>query len=181
MKRLAALSIALFFVMAIGQAQTQIANMGTKNEKQTERTAIKEILGKQLNPISMNSFSTQFGNLTDVKWLRTVNFDIAIFTNNGREMKAYYDSDGNLVGTTEYKTFNDLPAKGQKYILAKYKDYSVGPVIFYDDNTENGSEMFLYGIQFADADNYFVELAKGDLKIVVQVTPEGNVSFFKKL
>ncbi len=62
-----------------------------------------------------------------------------------------------------------------------YKDYTIGPVVFYDDNEANSTDMILYGEQFEDADNYFVELSKGTKKIVVQVSPEGVVYFFKQL
>ena len=41
--------------------------------------------------------------------------------------------------------------------------------------------MILWGIQFDDADNYFAELSKGTKKLVVKVSPEGSVSFFKNL
>jgi len=41
--------------------------------------------------------------------------------------------------------------------------------------------MILYGIQFEDADNYFVELSKGTKKIVLQVNTDGVVFFFKQL
>jgi len=39
----------------------------------------------------------------------------------------------------------------------------------------------LYGVQFEDADNYFVELSKGIKKNVLQVNTEGVVCFFKQL
>jgi hypothetical protein len=54
-------------------------------------------------------------------------------------------------------------------------------VIFYDDNEHNDNDMMLYGIQFEDEDNYFVELSKGSKQIVLQVTPEGNIFFFTEL
>ena len=41
--------------------------------------------------------------------------------------------------------------------------------------------MVMYGIQFDDSDNYFVELTKGTGKIVLRVNPGGTVFFFKKL
>jgi len=39
----------------------------------------------------------------------------------------------------------------------------------------------LYGAQFEDADNYFVELSKDKNKLVLQVNNEGIVFFLKKL
>ena len=41
--------------------------------------------------------------------------------------------------------------------------------------------MIMYGVQFDDADNYFVELSKGSSKIVVKVDMKGEVTFFKQL
>jgi hypothetical protein len=96
-------------------------------------------------------------------------------------MKTFYDIDGILVGTTQIKTFGDVPVKGQQAIKKNYKDYTIGQVVFYDDNEANDTDMKLYGMQFDDKDNYFVELLKGTNKIVVQVNTEGDVFFFKDL
>ena len=41
--------------------------------------------------------------------------------------------------------------------------------------------MVLYGNAFEDADNYFVELANNDKTIVLQVSMDGLVSYFKDL
>ena len=96
-------------------------------------------------------------------------------------MKAFYDGDGSLVGTTSSITFAQIPAKGQKEINTKYKGYKIGPVVFFDDNENNETDMILYGLQFDDTDSYFVELTKGQDKIVVKVDPAGFVDFFMKL
>ena len=86
-----------------------------------------------------------------------------------------------MVGTTQYKTFADVPVRGQTEIKKMYKDYAIGSVVFFDDNELNPTDMILYNIQFDDADNYFVELSKGTKKIVVQVNTEGDLFFFKDL
>ena len=93
----------------------------------------------------------------------------------------YYDSNGKLIGTTSSKAFTDVPAKGQQEIKTKYKDYTAGPVIFYDDNEENDTDMILWGLQFNDADNYFVELTKGNSKLIIRVDTAGGISLFKQL
>ena len=36
---------------------------------------------------------------------------------------------------------------------------TVDTVIFFEDNNVNDTDMLLYGNQFSDADNYFVELS----------------------
>ena len=79
------------------------------------------------------------------------------------------------------KTFADLPKKAQKRIRSEYKNYKIGPVAFFKDNEANDSDMILWNTAFDDADNYFVELKNPQRDIILQVKPEGEISFFKQL
>ena len=96
-------------------------------------------------------------------------------------MIAYYDDQSNLVGTTKVVSFASLPKNAQHEINRKYKDYKVGAVIFYDDNENNDTNMILYGMEFEDSDNYFVELNSAKKNLVLKINPEGAVSFFKNI
>ncbi|MDP4292764.1 MAG: hypothetical protein Q8908_16910 [Bacteroidota bacterium] len=185
MKKFAMFSFALLFALAVGQVQAQDTKGEPKKEirkeKKMERVALRKLEGKTVSQISKNSFNADFGKIPDVKWERLETFDKATFTKDGHEMSAYYDPDGKLVGTTSIKTEDYLPAKGLKNLLKKYPGYTIGQILFFNDNEANETDMMLYGIQFEDADNYFVELSKGNKTIVVQVTAEGNIFFFKQL
>ena len=153
----------------------------TKKEAKTERKALRKLEGTKVSELAKTHFYSDFGNVPNAVWKRVDTYDQVIFTKDGQKMTAFYDYDANLVGTTSNKKFTDLPARAQQEIKAKYKNYSIGTVIFYDDNEANETDMILYGAQFEDADNYFVELAKGAEKIVVEVNPAGFVTYFKKL
>ena len=59
-------------------------------------------------------------------------------------MTAFYDENGDLVGTTYPKKFTDLPANAQMEIKTKYKDYKIGPVVLYDDNEANDTDMIMF-------------------------------------
>jgi len=192
MKKLAVLSFVLLFASAVMQSQAQVVQKESvketkkevkteKKELKNERKALRKLEGNKVSIMAKNHFYTDFGNVPNVKWKRVDTYDEAAFVKGGKKMKAFYDADGNLVGTTSPKTFADLPAKGQQEIKAKYKGYTVGPILFYNDNETNETDMILYGLQFDDTDGYFVELTKGNDKIVVQVDPLGYVNFFKKL
>jgi hypothetical protein len=186
MKKLAILSGTFLFIVALAQGQAQKTEKekvrGTKSEVKTERVALRKLEGTNVSVLAKNNFSKDFSGAKNVQSKRANTFDEFLFTNkDGQEMKAYYDYEGNLVGTTQRKTFADIPIKGQEQIKAKYKDYTIGEVLFYDDNEMNDTDMVLYGLQFDDKDLYFVELVKGTSKIVVQVDMEARVSFFKKL
>jgi hypothetical protein len=181
MKRSFVISTALLLGLAICTMNMQSAEAQTGTKSKSAIKAPKKLEGSNVSEMSKTHFYADFGNIPNAEWRRSINFDEAKFIKDGKDVTAFYDYDANLVGTCTPKTFADLPAAGQKEIKAKYKDYSVGPVILFDDNEANDTEMILYGLQFEDANNYFVELAKGNDKVVVMINPEGVLSFFKKL
>lgn len=182
MKRLGILSVTFLIALSVAQGQTaKSGNAQTKETKKEQRVALRKLEGKAVSQTAKNSFNADFGKLPNVQWRRIETFDEASFIKDGKEMKAFYDYEGKLVGTTKIVTFADVPAKGQQEIKARYKDYSIGPVVFFDDNELSATDMLLYGVQFEDADNYFVELTKGTSKIVIQVNTMGEIFFFKQL
>jgi len=186
MKKLVVLSMTFLFAMSIVLGQAQKADKEktkeTKKEAKTERVALKKLEGSDVSSVAKSNFSSDFKDAKNVEWKRIETYDKVSFTNkDGQKMSAYYDIDGNLVGTTQFKTFADIPENGQKDIKKNYKDYTIGQVVFYDDNENNDTDMILYGVQFEDQDNYFVELTKGTNKIVLQVNTIGEVFFFKQL
>jgi hypothetical protein len=171
MKKFAILTMTFLFAFSLVQAQTQ----------KTERVPLKKLAGTAVSETAKKNFMTDFSATTNAQWKRVGTYDEVTFTKDGQKLTAYYDGEGNLVGTTATKKFTDLPAKGQAEIKAKYKDYTIGPVIFFDDNDKNDTDMILWSQQFDDEDLYFVELSKGADKLVVKVDLAGLVTLFKKL
>jgi len=152
-----------------------------KKELKADRKALKKLDGSQVSYQSREAFYSDFGDPGNVTWERTTYFDEATFMQNGQKVTAYYDDRSGLVGTTMHKHFNEIPASAQRYINREYKDYKITEVIFYNDNEANDTDMFLYGTQFDDADNYFVVLKKVDKTIILTVGPDGSVNLFKRL
>jgi hypothetical protein len=190
MKKLFVLSAAAFFLNATVNAQSEVGSVKNektklKKEKAKEekkaRMALRRLKGKEVSNESKTAFYNDFGNIPVTKWERTTNFDEATFTKDGQVMKAYYDGESKLVGTTTQKTFADIPVSAQKLINKKYKGYRTGDVIFFDDNEKNETDMIMYRMQFDDADNYFVDMKKDAKEVILKVDMGGNVSFFKQL
>ena len=152
-----------------------------QEQLQKVKNQIKHLEGDEVSYQAEQSFLADFEDVSDVKWERVDPYDVAEFTKDGKEMKAYYDFDADLIGTTHYVTFEDLPQSGQEEIKEEYKDYEIGPVVFFHNNEANSGLARLYGIEFEKADNYFVELTKGSEKIILQVLDNGQVFFFKEL
>lgn len=193
MKKLFIFSVATMLMAGAAAAQTtetvvkQDLKSVSKNERQMrkekkeERKELRKIRSTEASYQSKQQFLVDFPNISAKSWKHTDGFDEATFVQDGKEMNAFYDENFKLVGTTTLKSFADLPAKAQKEIDEKYAGYSKEKVILYDDNEFNETDMILYSQPFADEDSYFIEL-KNDTKILVlQVSMEGEVSFFKQL
>jgi hypothetical protein len=186
MKNWIVIILVLFMIDALGQTQAQVSKnenpKEVKKEVRAERKALKKLKGPNINPASKASFAKEFGTQAkNVAWKLTDYYDEATFEKGGKWMTAYYDEDGSLVGTTNHASVKDIPVVAQNYIQKHYMKAVVKDVIFFDDNEYNETDMFLYGLQFDDADNYFVELTQGKKQFVVVSDPKGKVTFFKQL
>ncbi len=171
MKKLTVLVMMVFLAAAFVQGQA------VKRGKVT----LKKMTGNAVSADVRGRFQEDFGNIPNVKWFRSSYFDEASFVKDGKKTTAFYDPDGQLVGTTTIIKFSDLPAVAQSKIKEEYKDYKVENVIFFDDNEDNSTDMYIYDHQFDSADNYFVEMSSASRKIVLQVDPKGQIYLFAEL
>ncbi len=188
MKKLTFLLIISFFSFSAARTQDLLSESRTTPNSENEISQgksdiipVKELKSRDVDIITKNHFKSDFIDPRQVEWDTWGTLDEASFTLNGQNMKAYYNSSGELIGTTQDKNFTDLPSRSQKEILSKYGDYSIGPVTYYDNNEANELDMILWSSEDVDEGLYFVELTKGPDKIVVQVTPFGAVSLIKRL
>jgi hypothetical protein len=152
----------------------------TKAQREENRAERRERNATEPNYTTNQNFLLDFPNATNVHW-KINGFEEAIFTINGKEMKAFYDWNHDLVGTTTAVSYFDMPEVARTYIEKHYSDYTTQSVILFNDNEYNSTDMILYGNPFEDADNYFIELKNNNKTIVLQVNMEGLVTFFKDL
>lgn len=192
MKRLMILSATAMLVVSAANAQTTAAlrsdviaakneKKETKSEKREERKELRKLNGNKVSYQAQQQFLRDFNSATIIKSARSTNFDEFTFSQDGLVTTAYYDSDADLVGTAQTKSFADLPIKAQQSINKMYKGYKPTEVYFFNDNEANETDMVLYNTRFEDVDSYFVELENNNQKIVVQVGMDGGVAYFAKL
>ena len=179
MKKSNVMLMALLVFMSLSTMQMNASE--TRNDSKTNRVPLRKHEGTEVSEQSKIHFMADFGNIPDVQWKSSNNFDEAVFNKNGTKMTAWYDIDEKLVGTTSEVSFANLPADGKKALKTRYKDYTIGKVIFFDDNEVNETDMILYNQQFNDADNYFVELSKGKSNLIVMINTRGELTFFKQI
>ncbi len=163
--------------MNIDKSMEHSIKMKHKEDKQEFR----RMKGWDVPTRTLDAFAVDFGRNYTPAWSKLDNLDEATFVQNGQPVSAFYDFNSNLVGTTQHKTFADLPVKAQQHIREHYSNYTPTDVLLFDDNENNDTDMILYGNQFEDKDSYFVELSDISKKIVVQVSMDGDVSYFTTL
>ncbi|HLA59698.1 MAG TPA: hypothetical protein VK622_13080 [Puia sp.] len=193
MKKLFIISVVTLFLASSAIAQEidlSIRSYSTaKNQNNESDPSFTENKKSDLTELELKNFSSQtrasfysdFGYIPIINWEITDQFDKISFMKNNVLYTAYYDSNSELVGTISNASVEDLPAHALQTINKKYKGYTVGNVVFYDDNESNQTDMMYYGQQFDDEDKYFVELQNDKEKIVVQVNTVGEVLFFHTL
>lgn len=152
-----------------------------KEEKKEERKAMRKLEGSEVSMQAKEAFRGDFSDVSAVSWKRGPYYDEVTFTKDGVSQTAYYDFDAELVGTIIPKSFSALPASAQKWINKKYAAYQKVRTILFDDNEENESDIIMYGDQIDGSDMYFTELKKGNQTIILKVTTDGNVAFFKEM
>jgi hypothetical protein len=160
-----------------------------KNQNNVSEPSLSVNKKRDLSEFELKNFSNQtranfysdFGYIPITNWEITDQFDKISFMKNNILYTAYYDSNSELVGTISIASVSDLPAHALQDISKKYNGYTVGNIVFYDDNESNQTDMMYYGQQFDTEDKYFVELQNDKEKIVVQVNTVGDVSFFRTL
>jgi len=166
--------------VAFSEPAKFIVHKTSKAQREENRLIRREKLATTPNYSTEQHFMIDYPDATNVSWNRA-GYEEASFTLNGKDMKAFYDYNNELIGTTTMASYADIPANAQKEIEKFYKDYTPQSVVLFDDNEYNNSDMILYGNAFEDADNYFVELTNNTKTIVLQVNKEGLVSFFKDI
>ncbi|BAV09838.1 hypothetical protein SAMN05421788_1011271 [Filimonas lacunae] len=122
--------------------------------------------GNTVNTKVLNHFQTQFEGASNVRWKTGDLYVKASFTMNEQKMEAFYDADGELIGTSYAVDYSKLPARATKNIAEKYAAYQVTETIEFD-NVKDGL-------------NYYVSMVSATNKVVLQVSAQGEVSVFKK-
>ncbi len=166
--------------LAFYVASNSTSHKITKSQREENRAIRREKALTEPTYMAEQHFETDFPDATNVTW-KKIGIEEASFTLNGKEMKAFYDYNNDLIGTTMPVSYLDMPAIARNYIAKHFSDYTTQSVILFDDNEYNQSDMVLYGNAFADTDNYFVELSNNNKRIVLEVNMEGLVTFFKDL
>lgn len=132
----------------------------------------------------LNQFSYDFKDATDVSWKIDGNCQKAEFVLEGKKLTAFYSLTGEYMGVTRPVAFKTVPASAQKEIGTQYTGYKVGEVIELQPKATAQSALSTYASSSSfndDSKVYFVDLKNEKEEILVRVTTNGDVYFFKQV
>ncbi len=113
-------------------------------------------------------FVASFGKAKNVSWKTDGRFDKVSFQLGNEKVNAFYDVDGELIGTSKDLAFDKLPKAGLETITTKYTfpEYQVKHCMEFT-NASNEK-------------NFYVSFDKAGETIVLEITKIGMVSVFSK-
>lgn len=111
-----------------------------------------------------NNFEILFPRATNVEWAEAPQFLSATFTVDDEEMTAFFAKDGDLIGTTQKMELSQLPAKGLKKIKKTYPTFTITEALEFTSGEQS---------------KYYVMVADGNRKQILEVSAFGDVSVFK--
>jgi len=121
---------------------------------------------KSINYHIRHQFSAAFNDAENVSWKADRHFVKATFTLEGEQMEAFYNNEGDFLGTSKTFAFDKLPKKALAAIM---KLYPYPPYKLQEC------------IEFVNGDgdkNYFVSFQKENEKLVLQISSFGKVELF---
>ena len=115
----------------------------------------------------LESFNKAFPQATEVVYKVTEKFTEVSFTWHNMQLQAFYDLDGNSIGTSRHIAVKDLPLTYLLNIRREYPDYVPTEAIEFD-HTDAGL-------------NYYVTVVSAQKAYVLEVSSNGTISVFKKM
>ncbi len=157
-----------------------------RNDYKQEQTETKANNPNAVSVLTKNQFAKDYPNATDIYFLKTNNYYQVSFKSDKKKVRAYYDFNNQLIGTTRLVEFKDIPEKARQEIKDKYKGYSVSRVFLFELNPHNDSYpnndyqyLTLFGTRFEKASNYFVELRTDNTELILKVSLAGEMDLFR--
>lgn len=120
----------------------------------------------EVNQKILTSFKKDFSTAINVQWKALEeNVYQAAFSNNGEQFNAYYNEEGELIGSARYISKANMPLLISKSLQEKYGTFLIRTAIEYN----NGNET-----------SYFITMVSQYKSVVLQASPSGGLSVVKK-
>lgn len=112
----------------------------------------------------LNNFKTTFAKASEISWTSTDDYAKAVFTIDNVKMEAFFNIDGELIGTSKNITLDELPVNAKRTFAKRFSGYTVKETIHFDG---------------ADESAYYISADNASESVIVKVA-RNEVSTFKK-
>lgn len=124
--------------------------------------------GTSANTKVNEHFAASFSKAKNVSWKTDARFEKVSFELGNEKVNAFYDTDGDLIGTSKNLAFDKLPKGAIETITTKYTfpDYQVKDCMEFTNATNEK--------------NYYVSFNTANETVTLEITKAGMVSVFDK-
>lgn len=118
-----------------------------------------------VNVLVLNSFNHAFRNASNVAWTSREDYAKATFTLDDVKMEAFYNPNGELIGSSKGIKMDELPVNAKRTFAKKFSGYTVKEAIRFEGNDESA---------------YYISADNDTESVIVKVSDNEQVSTFKK-
>lgn len=119
----------------------------------------------EVNKKALDAFRVEFTGASNVKWTISSDYFLASFVYNDKHVFAYYNIDGEWLGTTRYIGLSDLPLMLQGEVKNKYADYWITELIELANN---------------EGTAYYATVENAETRLVLKASDGKTWNHFKK-
>ncbi len=120
---------------------------------------------KKVNSAILANFSAEFKKASDVSWIVNNDYTKAAFTADNTKMEVFYNSDGDIIGTSKGITLEELPVRAKRSFAKQFAGYDVKEAIRLDG--------------FGEA-AYYISGENDKESVILKVNDNNQVSLFTK-
>jgi hypothetical protein len=120
---------------------------------------------KKVSSFAQRNFQTEFTQASDISWTAGDEYAKATFTLNNVRMEAFYNPDGEIIGTSKAITLDQIPVSAKRNFAKKFGNYDVKQAIRFEGTDEAA---------------YFISAENEKEAVVIKVTDRNDISTFSR-
>lgn len=121
--------------------------------------------GEEDKAKAIKSLKKEFSTAKDIQWKLTDDYMKASFKWNDQQLEVFYNYDGEMIAKSRHIDPKILPLDAQQTIERRYAGYKI------DETVELSGEV---------GTSFYVSVVKENKKVILQVSPFGEVSVYQK-
>jgi hypothetical protein len=118
----------------------------------------------KVSSIAKRSFQTDFNQASNVIWTAGEDYSKVTFTLNNVRMEAFYEANGDIIGTSKAISLDELPVTAKRSFTKKFSNYNVKEAIRFEGKDDAA---------------YFISAEDDKQLVIVKIDQFGRLSTVK--